>query len=81
VEGSGGLRAGRPGFDPKGGKRFSLLHSVQTGSWVQPASCPKGTGHFYPEVKRPGRESDHSPPSNAEVKSDLHGLMLNCLLN
>jgi hypothetical protein len=27
-----------------------------------------GTGGFFPEVKRPGREVDHSPPTSAEVK-------------
>jgi hypothetical protein len=26
------------------------------------------TGALSPEVKRPGREADHSPPSNAEFK-------------
>jgi hypothetical protein len=26
-------------------------------------------GLFPPEVKRPGREADHSPPTNAEVKN------------
>jgi hypothetical protein len=25
-------------------------------------------GALFPEVKRPGREADHSPPSGAEVK-------------
>jgi len=24
---------------------------------------------FFPEVKRSGREADHSPPSSAEVKN------------
>jgi hypothetical protein len=28
-----------------------------------------GGGGISPEVKRPGREADHSPPSSAEVKS------------
>jgi len=27
-----------------------------------------GTGVSLPGVKRPGRETDHSPPSSAEVK-------------
>jgi len=27
-----------------------------------------GTGALYLEVKRPGREADHSPPSSAEDK-------------
>jgi hypothetical protein len=45
-----------------------------------------GTGALSLGVKRPGREADHSPPSNAEVKNawsytstppiGLHGVML-----
>jgi hypothetical protein len=27
-------------------------------------------GFFPPGIKKPGREVDHSPPSNAEVKND-----------
>jgi hypothetical protein len=27
-----------------------------------------GTGDLSPEVKRPGLEADHSPPTSAEVK-------------
>jgi hypothetical protein len=27
------------------------------------------TGGSFPGVKRPGREVDHSPPTNAEVKT------------
>jgi hypothetical protein len=27
-----------------------------------------GTGSLSPRVKRPEREADHSPPTNAEVK-------------
>jgi hypothetical protein len=26
------------------------------------------TGSFFAEVKRPGREDDHSPPASAEFK-------------
>jgi hypothetical protein len=46
-----------------------------------------GTGSSFPEVKRPGREVDHSPPTSAEVKKNvtlyihspirLHGVVLN----
>jgi hypothetical protein len=46
---------------------FSLLHVVQTGSGVHPASYPIGTKDSFPGVKRPGREADHSPPTSAEV--------------
>jgi hypothetical protein len=43
---------------------FSPFHSVQVGSGAHPASCPMGTG-----AKRQVLETDHSPPSNAEVKT------------
>jgi hypothetical protein len=36
----------------------------------EPASSPMGTGAFFPGVKQPGHEADHSPPSSAEVKND-----------
>jgi hypothetical protein len=43
--------------------KFSLLRVVQTGSGAHAAFYPMGIG-----VKRPGRESHHSPPTSAEVK-------------
>jgi hypothetical protein len=33
---------------------FSLLHSVQTGSGVHPASYPMGTGGYFPGSKAAG---------------------------
>jgi hypothetical protein len=54
------------GFGPAGAKDFSLFHSVQTGSGYHPASYPMGTGGSFHE----GNETDHSPPSSAEVKND-----------
>jgi hypothetical protein len=60
-------REGRE-FESRQGKKFSLLHIVQTGSGVHPTSYKMGTGGFSPEVKRQGREADHSPPTSAEVK-------------
>jgi hypothetical protein len=66
------LRAGRPGGvavkSPGRVKKFSLLHTVQTGSGVHPTSYKIGTGGSYLGVKRQGREADHSPPTSAEVK-------------
>jgi hypothetical protein len=55
---------------PVGARNFSLHHCVQNCSgahqppiqWV-PGALPLG-------VKRPGRETDHSPPSSAEVKNE-----------
>jgi len=49
---------------------ISLRHRVQTGSRTHSASYPMGTGGLFPpEVKQPGREADHSPPSSVEVKN------------
>jgi hypothetical protein len=55
-------------FESQKGQEFSLLHVVQTGSGVNPPSYPMGTGALSSEVKRLGREADHSPPASAEVK-------------
>jgi hypothetical protein len=52
-----------------GAGNFSRHHRVQTGSGAHPASYPVGTRGFFPGVKRPGREADHSTPSSAEVKN------------
>jgi hypothetical protein len=61
------LRAGRSGDRIPEGARF-FAH-VQIGPVVHPASCTMGTGSF-PGVKRPGRGTDHPPPSSAEVESE-----------
>jgi hypothetical protein len=50
----------------------SLLLSVQTSSCGHPASYPMGKIGSFPGVKWPGHETDHSPPSNAEVKYCSH---------
>jgi hypothetical protein len=78
-----------PGSIP-GSVRFSLLHSVQTGSGAHPASYPMGTGDSLPQegggVQRQGYEAHHTPPSSAEVKKVelylhspicLHGIVFN----
>jgi hypothetical protein len=58
-----GLRAGRPGFDSRQGKifLFSTVSRPALGATQPPIQ-------WVPEVKRPRREADHSPPSAAEVK-------------
>jgi hypothetical protein len=39
-------------------------------SGAHPASCTMGTGGPFPGAKAlPGRDADHSPPSNAEVEN------------
>jgi hypothetical protein len=54
---------------PAGPGNFSLHHRVQNGSGAHPASYRMGTRGFFLGVKRPARETDHSPPSSAEVKN------------
>jgi hypothetical protein len=49
---------------PTEAEDFSSGLCVQTGSGAHPASYPIGTGG----KGRPGRDTDHSPPSSAEVK-------------
>jgi hypothetical protein len=51
------------------GKRFSLLHSAQTGSGAHLAPYTMRNVSFLRWVKRQGLESDHSPPFSAEVKN------------
>jgi hypothetical protein len=49
---------------------YSIL-CVQTGSGAHPASCTMGTVGPFPGGKaRPGRDTDHSLPSNAEVLNE-----------
>jgi hypothetical protein len=53
---------------PAEARDFSSSHCVQPGSETYPASYPMGTGGLFHGGKaRPGRDIDHSPPSNAEV--------------
>jgi hypothetical protein len=56
---------------PAGTKDFSSSLCVQTGSGAHPAPCTMGTGGPFPGGKaRPGRDSDHSTPSSAEVVNE-----------
>jgi hypothetical protein len=56
---------------PARAEDFSSSLCVQTGSEVQPASCPMGTGGRFPGGKaRPGGDADHSPPSSAEILNE-----------
>jgi hypothetical protein len=56
---------------PAEAKDFSSDLCVQAGSEAHPASCTMGTGGPFPGGKaRPGRDTDHSPPSSAEVENE-----------
>jgi hypothetical protein len=54
---------------PVGAGDFSLLHSLQIDSGANPTSHPMGTVVSFPEAKRPGRETEHSPLPSAEFKN------------
>jgi hypothetical protein len=54
--------------DIGGGFLFYPLRSA--GSGFLPSPCTMGTGFFSPRVKCAGRDADHSPPTNAEVKTE-----------
>jgi hypothetical protein len=65
---------------------FFIFHSFKIVSGAHPVSNPMGTWALSPGVKWPRNETDHSPPSSAEVKNDgaippipihLHGMVLN----
>jgi hypothetical protein len=61
-----GIATGYRGSNPSGTRFFAHF---QTGPGAHPASCTMGTGSF-PGVKRPGRGSDHPPPSSPEVTNE-----------
>jgi hypothetical protein len=56
-------------FDSRKGKEFLLVHSVQSASGTHSGCYPMSTGVLFPKVKGQGRETDHSPPSSAEVEN------------
>jgi hypothetical protein len=51
------------------GKNLPLHHPVQTSSGATQPPIQRIPEAFYLEVKRPGRETDHTPPTVAEVKN------------
>jgi hypothetical protein len=65
-----GLRAGRPGFSSRQGQwwDFFVRHRVQTVSEAHLVFYPVVWGALTSVIKRPGSESDHSPPYTVEVK-------------
>jgi hypothetical protein len=73
---SQGARSGLYGGYSNGGSTDPLFPSptqnsiqISLDDRAHPASYPVGTGALSPGVKRPGREADHLPLSNAEVKN------------
>jgi hypothetical protein len=62
-----GYRPDGRGSNPGSAKVFFFFSQTSSGS--NPASYPMGSGAISLGVKRPGRESDHSPLSSDEVKN------------
>jgi hypothetical protein len=65
------LRAGRPrGRSSSPGRVNNFLLSTSSRPALGPTQPPiQGVpGSLSPEVKRPGHEADHSPPTSAEVE-------------
>jgi hypothetical protein len=61
------LRAGRPnGKSSRPGRGKTFLLSTSSRPVLGPTQLPI---QWVPEVKRLGRESNHSPPSSADVKN------------
>jgi hypothetical protein len=66
------LWAGKPGNRgsfPSRAKRVSLLHNAQASFEAHPSSYPMVAWDSFQGVKRQVSETDHSPPSSAEVKN------------
>jgi hypothetical protein len=69
---------------PAWARGISPLHSIQTGSEVDPTSYLMGTGGSFPGVKRLRREADLHPMSRSRIVElylpspiRLHGVVLN----
>jgi hypothetical protein len=63
------LRAGRPGFDSQRGRDLSIYRHIQTDSAAHSLLSDGISGALSLGVKRPDRETDHSPSLTAEVKN------------
>jgi hypothetical protein len=73
---SGGIATGY-GLEERGsipGRGKVFLFSVVSIQAMGPTHTPMSIGARFPEVKRPGREADSSPPSSALVKTG--GIMI-----
>jgi hypothetical protein len=68
-----GWTIGVRGFDSRRGLGIFLFSSTSRPALGPPSLLSNGyRGLLPPGVKRPGREADHSHPSNAEVKNAWH---------
>jgi hypothetical protein len=55
------------GVAPVGSRIFASPYRPDR-LWSSPNFLYMVIGSSFPEVKRPGREADHSPPTNTDVK-------------
>jgi hypothetical protein len=74
------IMTGRPGFDFRQKKEFSLPHFIDTGSGLTSLSDSVYTERYLTWVEQPRHKSDHSPRTSADIKvcySFLYGVVLN----
>jgi hypothetical protein len=71
------VRRSKPRWEWRGAAKFTLR--VQTGPGVYTVSCTMGTGSLSKEVKRPGRDVYHPPPSRAKGKERV--ITACCMVN
>jgi hypothetical protein len=65
------VRARQPGVRiPAESRKLTLLQNVQIGCRAYPASYLMNIRGFPPELKQPGCDVDHSPPSIAGLKNE-----------
>jgi hypothetical protein len=65
-----GLPVGRFGvWIPVAESDFLFSITPRPNLGARKTSCSIGSGVFFAEIKRPGRDVDHKPASNAEVKN------------
>jgi hypothetical protein len=65
---SDGLRAGRQRFDSLQGQEIFPILQRPDRLWAPHGLLSNGHREFFPELNRPEREADHTPPSSAEVE-------------
>jgi len=58
------------GLNPGKGKKFFSSPKCPDWLWGPTILLYRGYWGFFKEVKQPGCEVDHSPPSSAEVKNE-----------
>jgi hypothetical protein len=65
-----GFKVKQLGWSPRDFHKIEIESIDSIDTFASLASYTTGTVGDFPGVRRPGRETDHSPASTAEVKND-----------